>query len=167
MTQLSMPRQLSQLLKNLLEREHRQLLVLPEQESAVRRGGPGSWSPKEELGHLIDSAINNHARFVCARIAGAAGESFRGPSYAQNAWVEAHNYQEMPWTDIVDAWQQHNALIAVALELIPESSLETPCFIGAGEPVSLRFLAEDYVVHAQHHIDHLLFRDPVTPYPQK
>src|SRR5262245_66441164 len=32
--------------------------------AASKRPTPGKWSKKETLGHLIDSAANNHQRFV-------------------------------------------------------------------------------------------------------
>jgi hypothetical protein len=34
---------------------------------AARPLAPGKWSPKQVLGHLIDSAANNHQRFVRAQ----------------------------------------------------------------------------------------------------
>ena len=41
------------------------LLALPA-ETATHRTAPGRWSPIEILGHLMDSASNNHQRFVRA-----------------------------------------------------------------------------------------------------
>jgi len=32
--------------------------------AAGGRPAPGRWSPKEIIGHLIDSAVNNQARYV-------------------------------------------------------------------------------------------------------
>jgi hypothetical protein len=37
--------------------------------------------------------------------------------------------------------------------------------IGDSAPVTLRFLIEDYVLHMQHHLDHILRRDNLTQYP--
>jgi hypothetical protein len=37
-------------------------------ERAAVRPAPGKWSPKEIVGHLIDSASNNHGRFVRAQL---------------------------------------------------------------------------------------------------
>ena len=42
------------------------LRAVSEPQSAAPRA-PGKWSPREVLGHLIDSASNNHQRFVRAR----------------------------------------------------------------------------------------------------
>jgi hypothetical protein len=40
-----------------------------------------------------------------------------------------------------------------------------PCRIGSADPVTLRFLIEDYVLHMQHHLDHILGREKLTQYP--
>ena len=46
---------------------------------------------------------------------------------------------------------------------IPEERLDTMCTItsagGSGAPVTLRFVIEDYVLHMQHHVDHLLSKE--------
>lgn len=39
------------------------LQSIPE-DIAAQKPAPGKWSKKEILGHLIDSAANNHQRFV-------------------------------------------------------------------------------------------------------
>jgi hypothetical protein len=108
--------------------------------------------PKEELGHLIDSAANNHVRFVRALIE----PEFHGDSYAQNDWVTAHRYQEMPWETIVEFWHRYNNFIASVLTRVPENKLQTLCFVGSGSGVSLEFLVSDYVLHMRHHLDHIL-----------
>ncbi|MEM6381002.1 MAG: DinB family protein, partial [Bacteroidota bacterium] len=35
-------------------------------ERSAKSPAPGKWSPKQLIGHLIDSASNNHQRFVRA-----------------------------------------------------------------------------------------------------
>ena len=95
-----MTHDLSQPLEQLILRELPLLRALPETTAGIRPAGDASWSPKEELGHLIDSAANNHVRFVRAMIE----PEFRGPSYAQNDWVRVHRYQDMDWLAIVDFW---------------------------------------------------------------
>jgi len=163
MAQLCMAQFLSELLEQVIEREQQDLLTLPESSAGIRPGGERKWSPKEELGHLIDSAINNHVRFVCASIA----PEFHGDPYAQNDWVTAHGYHEMRWLTIVDLWQHYNAHLVLLLQRIPDSKLDTPCVVGSAEPMTLRSLVEDYVLHMQHHLDHLLGREVVTQYPPR
>jgi hypothetical protein len=155
-----MAEKLSQLLRRRIEAELPNLRALSDERASTRRG-EGQWSAKEELGHLTDSAANNHIRFV----GGAIGPEFRGPGYAQNEWVRLHGYRDMPWAAMVAFWYQYNLLLAELVARIPENRLETPCFIGGKPPVSLRFLIEDYVHHMQHHIDQLLRREAITQYP--
>lgn len=147
-------------LSRTVERELPALRHLTDDRASLPRA-PGKWSPKEELGHLIDSAANNHIRFVRA----ALDPEFRGHGYAQDDWVRLHGYRDMPWETLVDIWSQDNLLLAVLVRNIPDDRLETQCFIGANPPVTLRFLIEDYVFHMRHHLDQLLHREVVTQYP--
>lgn len=156
-----MTRDLSISLERAIQSELPLLRALPEDSTTVRPGGDSGWSPKEELGHLIDSAANNHARFVRALIE----PEFHGPTYAQNEWVTVHRYQEMPWLTIVEFWYRYNNFIAALLTRVPENKLQTLCFVGSDKGVSLEFLVADYVLHMQHHLDHILGRGQVTAYP--
>jgi hypothetical protein len=156
------------MLEALIQNELPFLQAVSEAASLIRPNGDGSWSPKEELGHLIDSASNNHQRFVRA----ALEPEYRGPGYAQNAWVALHGYQETPWQTLVSLWYSYNEMLARLVANIPEDKLSTPCYIGAAsgreparEPVTLGFVIEDYVLHMRHHLDHLLQRPIVTRYP--
>ena len=71
----------------------------------------------------------------------------------------------MQWPSIVEFWVQYNTFIAGLIGRAPSDKLATLCFIGEDEPVTLRVLIEDYLLHAQHHLDHLLRRKKVTRYP--
>jgi hypothetical protein len=159
-----LPKHLAVVLQQTIERELPLLQALTEEQALVPgKTAPGKaagWSRKEELGHLIDSAANNHIRFVLATI----DTEFRGPGYAQDKWVEAHGYKELPWSMLVDFWYRYNVLLAHVVERIPEAHLDNRCVIGWGV-VSLRFVIEDYVLHMQHHLDHILSRDQITTYP--
>ena len=128
---------------------------------ASDKPAPGKWSQKEELGHLIDSATNNHVRFVRA----SAEPNYRGPGYQQDTWVSAHGYHEMPWADLLDFWKRYNLFLARLVRRIPESALDHKCLVGESQPVTLQFLIEDYVLHMQHHLDHILQREKITQYP--
>ncbi|SPE41865.1 conserved hypothetical protein [Candidatus Sulfopaludibacter sp. SbA3] len=152
---------LSALLSDTIARELPRLRAVSEEQATTPRG-QGKWSPKEELGHLIDSAANNHLRFV----GGATAPEFRGPGYAQEEWVRLHRYSHMPWEEIVAFWFQYNRLLARLVAAIPAGQMETKCTVGVGPAVTLGYLIEDYVVHMQHHIDQLLLRETVTPHPR-
>jgi len=128
---------------------------------AGARPAPDKWSKKEELGHLIDSATNNHVRFVRAAIE----PEYRGPGYQQNDWVNLHGYSEMPWDEIIDFWENYNSFLVGLVRRIPEDKLRTPCVVGNSETVTLAFLIEDYVLHMQHHLDHIFEREAIRQYP--
>jgi len=120
----------------------------PESEKAAL---PGGWSRKQLLGHLIDSASNNHQRFVRA----ATQDSLTFPGYEQNALVQVEAVQEAAWARLVDLWASYNRYLAHVIAHLPPAKLEVPCTIGASAPVTLRFLAEDYVRHMVHHLEQI------------
>lgn len=155
-----MAAELARWLEELIEKERAHLRGLTDEKATEPRAA-GKWSAKEELGHLIDSATNNHLRFVGA----ALGAHFHGPGYAQDDWVGMHGYGDMHWSELVEFWFSYNKLLARLVNRIPESSLDAECRIADHEPVTLGFLIEDYILHAQHHIDQLLRRETVTRYP--
>jgi hypothetical protein len=155
-----MAKALSLQLQEAIDTELPDLNALTEQAASQNDGRPGSWTRKQELGHLIDSATNNHVRFVLASVDG----EFRGQGYAQDKWVEAHGYQEIEWLALVDLWYRYNTLLVRVIERIPDAHLENRCVIGWGVQ-TLGFVIEDYVLHMQHHIDHLLARKPIRSYP--
>ncbi len=138
---------------------HRALRDISEEQSltAFREGG---WTRKEILGHLIDSALNNHQRFVRAALNG----SYEGPTYEQAAWVNIHGYRSMPWANLLEHWRLQNLLLGEVVQRVPERSLDAPCRVGDNVPVTLRFLIEDYLVHLEYHLDQILAttQEPVT-----
>jgi hypothetical protein len=127
------------------------LRALTEAEVSASRG-PGTWVGKETLGHLIDSAANNHQRFVRAPF----NVPFVWPGYEQNAWVSAQRYRDRPWTELVELWAALNRHVACAIESVPASALQTRCAIGGDEPVTLEWLMQDYLRHLRHHLAQIL-----------
>jgi DinB superfamily len=118
---------------------------------ASLRSAPGSWSKQEILGHLLDSAVNNHHRFVRAQQV----KELTFPAYDQEHWVNSQGYAEYPWPALVDLWRLYNRHLAHVISLIPQEKLAVICVIGTNEPVSLGYLLEDYLVHMKHHLHEL------------
>ena len=152
--------QLALSLQQTVDREAAHLRAVADKDAGVKPA-PETWSKKEELGHLIDSAANNHVRFVRASLE----PEFRGPGYEQDGWVSLHAYNEMPWADVIDFWQRYNTFLAGLVRRIPAERLGRQCIVGDSQPVTLQFLIEDYVLHMQHHLDHILAREKITQYP--
>jgi hypothetical protein len=146
---------------------HQLQIAINEEEPRLRAlaeepAGAGSgWTKKQELGHLIDSATNNRARFIKAALEG----ELTGPTYDGNGWVEMGGYNEMPWTALVDLWQALNRGLVRVLERIPADRLNAQCRVAGAPPVTLQFLIEDYILHMRHHLDHILSREHMTAYP--
>jgi hypothetical protein len=101
---------------------------------------------------MIDSAANNHQRFVRASLDGG----YAGPLYAQEGWVAAHGYNEMPWATLLAWWQTYHEILKAVVERIPAEKLDAECHVGDNEPVTLRFLIEDYIAHQKHHLAQIL-----------
>jgi hypothetical protein len=118
---------------------------------AEERPSASAWSPKEELGHLLDSAANNHQRIVRAQFEDRPAM----PGYQQNRWVAIHNYQNRPWSELIELWQALNRQLLAAAETAPSDSWPRTLTIANSEPLTLHFVFEDYVKHMLHHLEHI------------
>jgi hypothetical protein len=118
---------------------------------AARPPAPGKWSPQQIIGHLIDSASNNHQRFVRAQ----EGSRLVFPAYAQEHWVRCQGYDAAAWEQLTSLWHAYNHHVAHVIERIPEEMRNVECVIGSYAPATLGFLAHDYVVHLRHHLNQI------------
>ena len=116
-----------------------------------RKPAPGKWSKKELLGHLIDSAANNHHRFIKAQF---LPEPLFVEGYAQNDWVRIQNYNEKDTEQLVNLWKVYNEHILFIMQNTPEKNLQIK--IKAEDPFenadTLLLLMKDYVDHMDHHL---------------
>ena len=148
--------------KQTIETSVPRLLQISEEQSEQPRSEE-HWSSKQIIGHLIDSAANNHARFVM----GQMKDDLVFPGYEQDRWVEIQHYQEASWTGLVDLWRAYNLHLlhvmswAAADKLhhrCTQHNLETIAFetVSEAEPATLSYLMKDYVVHLKHHLGQIL-----------
>ena len=137
-------------------------LMALDNEEASRRPGPDKWSIKEIIGHMIDSACNNHRRFVMA----PDKEDMDFEGYAQENWVKIQQYQAADWHGLLRLWEAYNLHISYVMEIIPaevrqrkhhKHSLQTMAWITvpSDEPVTLDYLMEDYLGHLKHHLQQI------------
>ncbi len=120
------------------------------EEELTSKPSPDKWSKKELLGHLIDSATNNHQRFVRAQ--------FETPIvfYAQDNWVNVQKYQEENSELLINLWETYNQHLAYVIKQIPQDKLQRTAIGKDGQHLTLAFLIEDYVNHLEHHLKQLL-----------
>ena len=140
------------------------LRAISESESEVPRA-EDDWSSKQIIGHLIDSAANNHARFVLGQLK----NDLVFPGYDQDGWVRTNHYQEAPWSQLVDLWRAYNLHLQHVMAHAAKQKLTTPCSlhtlpeiafktIPQSEAVTLECLMKDYVDHLKHHLDQIFTR---------
>lgn len=145
-----------------VEEASESLLAFSEEESA-RRPAPGRWSPKEVVGHLVDSASNNHVRFVEAQFR----DGLVFPGYEQRAWVAAQRYQETSWASLVELWRDLNRHLARVIDAVPADVRERPRqrhnldqiawrTVPKDKEVTLGYFMADYLLHLKHHLGQIL-----------
>lgn len=148
-------------LRTVVEEASQRLRNIPDETSAIRPQ-PDKWSPREVIGHLIDSASNNHQRFVRAQFQ----DDLVFPGYAQDAWVDAQGYADTAWPDLLELWSTFNLHLARVMAAAPESVRLKPVHkhnfdqiawntVPADQPVTLDYFMADYVRHLEHHLDQI------------
>ena len=152
-----------------IESAAERLRSMTEAQSEARRA-EGKWSPKEIVGHLIDSAANNHQRFVRAQFQ----DDLVFPGYEQDNWVAAQHYQQASWPHLVELWKMYNMHLLHLISHIPEQrlgrlhhshSLNKIAWklVSETEPTTLEYLIRDYIGHLKHHLRQIFAGDVTSP----
>ncbi len=127
------------------------LTQIPEADFS-RKPSPHKWSKKEIIGHLIDSATNNHHRFVRMQFE----ENFRITTYDQNNWNAFSYYNQIAGEQIIAFWTLYNKQLLTLVNHIPVELMRNEGYADEPERVTLAFLIEDYVQHMEHHLRQVL-----------
>jgi len=114
-----------------------------------------AWTLTEIVGHLVDSASNNHQRFARLRFGDLEGF----PGYEAEPWVEAQKYNGCRFEELSVLWASYNGFLLHLVENAPEEAMGN-CWVTGGERVSLEFLMGDYYDHLMIHVDH--YRDRLS-----
>lgn len=123
------------------------LLEMKEEDFSAKIS-PDKWSKKEILGHLIDSAANNHRRFIQAQIAAPLIIE----SYQQNEWNKYNHYQDLEREHVISFWKIYNQQLLEIIRRIPLAQLERICIVNESKEVTLAWLINDYVEHLAYHL---------------
>lgn len=122
------------------------LLLVIEEKDFNAKPLLNAWSKKEIIGHLIDSATNNHQRFVRVQF-----EDKPVIEYDQNQWNHFNFYQKISAEQIVVFWVAYNRQLIEIIKNISVNNLERECLVN-GKLLSLNFLINDYLQHMEHHL---------------
>jgi hypothetical protein len=152
-------------LRATVERAAAALVSLPES-ATTKHPAPGKWTPRQIVGHLIDSATNNHRRFVLAQFQ----DDLVFDGYDQDAWVAAQRYNEESWRELVQLWRAVNVHLAHVMAATPEADRRRPrarhnldriAFrpVPSDRPATLQYFMDDYVEHLEHHLRQILGDD--------
>lgn len=155
-----------------LSAAHDRLMTVSDEAASIHPA-PGKWSVREIIGHLIDSASNNHQRFLRARFQ----EDLVFPPYAQDDWVRMQGYQDAAWPEILELWYTFNLHLARVMALTPQDIRERRTTVHnfdriawqtvkAGTPSTLDYFMKDYIGHWHHHmkqIEAILDRKATKP----
>jgi hypothetical protein len=147
--------------RDIVETARSNLLLLGAEEAA--ENSPGKWSPKEIVGHLIDSAANNHHRFVRAQFS----DDLVCPPYDQERWVNTQKYGDAPWPDLVNLWASYNLHLHHVISVMPRDTLTRLRekhnldqvawkTVDSTTPTTLEYFVRDYVGHMRHHLRQIL-----------
>ena len=118
---------------------------------ASRKPEPNKWCKKEILGHLIDSAGNNHQRFVRCQFT----PLLEFPEYDQDPWVANQAYATEPWADLVNLWLLLNRHLLHIVKSASPEVLQHQLKIGSHPPMTFEALVPSYLKHLEHHLSQI------------
>jgi len=131
-------------------------------EESRRASAEENWALIEILGHLVDSAANNHQRFVRAQFT----DDLVFPGYEQDGWVSAQKYRDESWAELIQLWNSYNLHLVHLASVIPADVLTKPRakhsldkiafkLVPQHEPATLEYLIRDYLDHLRHHLNQI------------
>lgn len=128
-------------------------------------------SIKMLIGHLIDSASNNHQRMVRLQYAPRCGHSMPDtemgmlvfPDYTQDndLWLELQNYQQENWDTLLSLWKYYNLHICQIIRSVDETKLRNYWIDYEGCRLTLQDMIIGYAKHLYLHMEqiHVLIGD--------
>ncbi len=117
------------------------------------------WTLKEIIGHLIDSASNNHQRFIRFQLS----ETLDFPDYKNSEWLRIQKHQDMKFSELLLLFYYYNKLIINIILNIDEKCLKNKWYIQWDENstfIIFEQLLNHYVEHMKSHLIH--FRERLS-----
>lgn len=134
--------------RNLINSFNSKLLLVKPEITNIRIA-EDKWSLNEIIGHLIDSASNNHQRFVRLHF----GDLLGFPAYDGEEWIAVEKSIKMDWSVLVSLWYNYNNLLLNIIENIDAKVLEN-VWIKEETAIPFEELIIDYYKHLGIHMEH-------------
>jgi len=108
---------------------------------------------KQILGHLIDSAANNHQRMIRLQY----NEKLTFPDYQQDndLWIALQDYQHADWNTTVQLWKYYNLHMIQVIKSVDQSKLSNSWQSFEDITVTLQQMIEGYLGHIELHLNEI------------
>lgn len=107
-----------------------------------------SWTIRNHVAHLVDSASNNHQRFVRLQLA----QNVVLPGYEAEQWVAESDIRLIKFNQLILFWKLYNEYLIELIGTIQKDSLtHTWQPEDGGRAFTLEFLVRDYYSHMKIH----------------
>nr|WP_235714135.1 DinB family protein [Bacteroides thetaiotaomicron] len=108
---------------------------------------------KQIMGHLIDSAANNHQRMVRLQY----NDKLDFPDYQQDndLWIALQDYQNADWNISIQLWKYYNLHMIQVIKSVDHTKLENSWQNFEGVTVTLRQMIDGYLGHIELHLNEI------------
>ena len=136
-------------IQQVIDKEEAFLLSLDRETVSVRFNKQNR-SVKQILGHLVDSASNNHQRIIRLQY----NRELVFPDYRQDndLWIAIQDYQHSDWNILVQLWKFYNLHMMQVIGAVDLSKLDNYWYDFEGTKVTLREMIEGYPEHLDLHM---------------
>ena len=112
---------------------------------------PDKWTLREIMGHLIDSASNNHQRFV--RLQMESVLDFPGYGDKNEQWIQIQQYNKMSFHALLKLWVSYNLFLCHVIQYIDPGMLHH-VWKAKKSTNTLGEISLDYLRHLKEHLIH-------------
>lgn len=108
---------------------------------------------KQILGHLIDSAANNHQRMIRLQY----NDKLDFPDYQQDndLWIALQDYQHADWNTTIQLWKYYNLHMIQVIKSVDQTKLDHSWQSFEHISVTLRQMIEGYSEHIELHFNEI------------
>lgn len=133
------------------------ILILGEQklidlpfDTITKRRNKQNRTIKQIMGHLIDSAANNHQRMIRLQY----NDKLDFPDYQQDndLWIALQDYQNADWNITIQLWKYYNLHMIQVIKSVDHTKLENSWRNFEGITVTLCQMIDGYLGHIELHL---------------